>query len=138
VTHAEQKPQNTTHSILVVEASESSLPPVHDYLRGRGLGVIRARGQSEAESALRESKVALALVELRFGATGAGDGLGVVRDIRRRDPTLPIVLLASYAPPEQLLEGHRLGADLVIDRPCRLAEIAEIVDRLLFRAPSGD
>ena len=116
--------------MLLVESLDSTLFAMQDYFESRGFDVIRARSRSEAEAALLQPEIAIVLIDLRLANGEGRGGIEVVRRARERRPGIPVVLLAWYASSELQEEGRASGADVVIERPCRLGEIAEIVDRL--------
>jgi CheY-like chemotaxis protein len=57
-----------------------------------------------------------------------GDGTKVVREIKRRSPGTPVVVLSAS---EHLSEALAAGADEVISKRARLAEIVASLARLL-------
>src|SRR5437016_11550329 len=120
--------------MLLVASLESTLFAMQDYFESHGFDVIRARNRTEAEAALLQPEIAIVLIELRLEKGQGRGGLDVVRNARLRRPGVPIVLLAWYASPELREEGRRSGADVVIEKPCRLGEIAEIVEQLMSGA----
>ena len=119
-----------TRRMLLVESLDSTLFAMQDYFEGRGFEVLRARSRTEAEAALLQPELTIVLIDVRLANGESRGGIDVARSARAQRPKTPIVLLAWYASPELQEEGRRSGADVVIERPCRLGEIAEIVDRL--------
>jgi DNA-binding response OmpR family regulator len=57
------------------------------------------------------------------GATG----LDVLREVRRRAPMTPMVLITAFGDAEFRAEAHRLGADAVLDKPIDLHHLLEVV-----------
>jgi DNA-binding response OmpR family regulator len=55
-------------------------------------------------------------------------GVEVLREIRRRDARLPVVVLTGRAEPEQLAELRELGIVDVVEKPWALKSLAAMMD----------
>ena len=69
--------------ILLVEDKDSLRAMLRLALEAQGHTVVEARGQPEAEAALRASRPAVVLSDLRLTE---GDGFGVLRASKELDP----------------------------------------------------
>ncbi|HET9491347.1 MAG TPA: response regulator [Methylomirabilota bacterium] len=58
------------------------------------------------------------------------NGLHVLAEVRRRRPTLPVVVITGNATPEQVDEVKRLGAIDVIAKPAPLTHYQTALSRL--------
>ncbi len=98
----------------LAEAFESAL-------RGDGeVSVVR----DAAELSARIDDADLVLVNRALG-DGARDGLEVLRDLRARDPLLPIVIVAAEGGIEPAREAMKAGASDFLVRSARLSERAD-------------
>jgi CheY-like chemotaxis protein len=58
------------------------------------------------------------------------NGLDVLAEVRRRRPSLPVVVITGHATPEEVDEVRRLGAVDVIEKPAPLAHYQSALQRL--------
>lgn len=64
-----------------------------------------------------------------------GDGLDVLRAIRRERPALPVILITARGSEEQRVEGLRFGADDYVVKPFSIRELLARVEAVLRRSP---
>jgi CheY-like chemotaxis protein len=62
------------------------------------------------------------------------NGLAVLTEVRRRRPTLPVVVITGHATPDQLDQVRRLGAVEVIAKPAPLTYYQQALNRLGVRS----
>ena len=100
--------------ILLVE-DDPTLSDVLAYsLRRAGYEVIQAdNGRTGLETALSRD-VDLVLMDVLLPAL---DGITASREILRRKPDLPLIILSVVEEREKLLEGFRIGADDYVTKP---------------------
>jgi two-component system, OmpR family, alkaline phosphatase synthesis response regulator PhoP len=115
-------------SLLLVE-DDSTIADLLAYnLRRAGYEVFHERdGRSGLRAALSYD-VDLVLMDLMLPEL---DGLTVSKEIARRRPDLPIIMLTARRDRETMLEGFRAGADDYVTKPFDLDELlARIAARL--------
>lgn len=118
--------------ILVIEDDRVTLDLVSRVLRAGGHRVDRATSVDEGLERARTAQSALVLLDLRLGA---GDGLDVVRAIRR-DPALrllPVIALSAHGMSADIDRALEAGCDDYIVKPvggkALLARVAEHLAR---------
>jgi DNA-binding NtrC family response regulator len=79
--------------ILLVEDKDSLRAMLRLALEAQGHTVVEARDQPEAEAALRASRPAVVLSDLRLTE---GDGFGVLRASKELDPELPVIVMTAF------------------------------------------
>ncbi|GGS60070.1 response regulator transcription factor [Actinokineospora fastidiosa] len=114
--------------ILVVEDDPGVAAAVVDALRARGHGVLRVA--TAAEVAELRCEVDLVLLDL---VLPDGDGLDVLRDLRRASDVSVLVLTALGAE-RDVVRGLHLGADDYLVKPVRLRELLARIDAVARRA----
>lgn len=62
-------------------------------------------------------------------------GLDLIRELRRRQPALPVILLSASPDASSYLEALRRGAYEYLPKPLDLAELREVLQRAL--SPCG-
>jgi DNA-binding response OmpR family regulator len=128
VTQSEQK------RILLVEDDATISDLVAYNLRRAGYEVLQERnGRAGLDTALT-SDVDLVLMDLMLPGL---DGMAASREIVRRKPRLPIIMLTARSERETMLEGFESGADDYITKPFDLDVLLARIQARLRRAPSG-
>lgn len=105
--------------ILLVEDDKLIAEGLEAALRHSGYVVDIASRRSEAEAVLDTDYV---LVLLDLGLPD-GDGLELLKRIRRIKPTLPVILVTARDRPADRVEGLDLGADDYVVKPFELSEL---------------
>jgi len=124
VTDPEQK------RILVVEDDATISGLIAYNLEKAGYAVLQEyNGRAGLQTALT-SKVDLVLLDLMLPGL---DGLSVSREIVRRRPDVPIIMLTARSERETMLEGFGAGADDYITKPFSMRELMARVKAHLRR-----
>jgi two-component system response regulator QseB len=106
--------------ILLVEDDELLGAGVRDALHRAQLCVEWVTGGREAAAALRASSFDLVILDL--GLPGM-DGLDVLRELRARGDTTPVLVLSARDGPPQRVLGLDAGADDYLTKPFDLDEL---------------
>jgi two-component system response regulator FlrC len=93
--------------ILVVEDDGALREAVCDTLELAGQTVISAAGGDEALHLLATQAVSLVVSDVRMLPV---DGIALLKEIRRRLPHLPVVLMTAFADVDRAVEAMRAGA----------------------------
>ena len=117
--------QNAT--ILVVDDEALIRWSLSERLKSDGYHVLEADTGSAALDRLRDG-VDLVLLDYRLPDT---DGLAVLREIKKFDPDILIVLLTSFVSVETAVEAMKLGAFHFANKPFNLDEVSATVTRAL-------
>ncbi len=64
------------------------------------------------------------------------NGVGVLRQIRASDPTLPVIIMTGLATPGEMAEARRLGVTEIIEKPDVLKHFSEALARVAKRDKS--
>jgi DNA-binding response OmpR family regulator len=116
--------------IVVIEDDPSILRGLQLNLGMEGY-LVRSASDGETGLALaRTEKPDLVLVDVMLPRLG---GLDVVREIRREDPDLPVLILSAKGQETDKVAGLQLGADDYIVKPFGLKELLARIDALLRR-----
>jgi DNA-binding response OmpR family regulator len=120
--------------ILLVEDDPTISDLVAYNLRRAGYDVVQEHnGRAGLQTALARS-VDLVLMDLMLPGL---DGMAASREIVRRKPALPIIMLTARSERETILEGFELGADDYITKPFDLDVLLARIRARLRRAPAG-
>ena len=120
--------------ILLVEDDPTISDLVAYNLRRAGYEVLQEHnGRAGLETALTQ-QVDLVLMDLMLPGL---DGMAASREIVRRKPSLPIIMLTARSERETMLEGFESGADDYVTKPFDLDVLLARIQARLRRAPAG-
>jgi DNA-binding response OmpR family regulator len=120
--------------LLIVEDDASIRAGLSRYLEARGYAVDCAREREEAEALVSWLPYACVIVDLRLAAVHGPDGLHVIACVRDARPGTPVIVMTATTSAEVEAEARRLGARAFFRKPTPLAELAQVVDRLVAGA----
>lgn len=120
--------------ILIVEDDQTIAELLAYNLRRAGYEVLQEYdGRRGLETAL-SGQVDLVLMDLMLPGL---DGLAASKEIRRRKPELPIIMLTARSERETVLEGFASGADDYVTKPFDLDLLLARIQARLRRVPVG-
>jgi DNA-binding response OmpR family regulator len=120
--------------ILLVEDDQTISDLLAYNLRRAGYEVLQEQnGRSGLQTALSHA-VDLVLMDLMLPGL---DGITASKEIIRRKPSMPIIMLTARSEKETVLEGFESGADDYITKPFDLEVLLARIQARLRRAPSG-
>lgn len=109
-----RQPPQAGATILVIEDDPTISDLLAYNLRWAGYTVRQERsGTAGLEAALKDT-VALVLLDLMLPGL---DGVAAAREIRRRRPALPVIMLTARDDRETILRGFEAGADDFVTKP---------------------
>jgi two-component system response regulator PilR (NtrC family) len=107
-------------NILIVDDEEVLQDVLTFLVRKEGHKPISAMSGEEALATLEREEVDLVLLDLMLPGM---HGLQVLREIRRRDPELAVVVITAYSSIESAIEAMREGAFHYIPKPFKNEEV---------------
>jgi two-component system, OmpR family, response regulator QseB len=116
--------------VLLAEDDEMIGAAVQDYLRAQGFAADWVRDGRAAEAALGDELHDLLLLDL--GLPGR-EGLAVLRSLRGRGSTLPVVVLTARDAVDDRVAGLDAGADDYVVKPFDLKELVARLHAVLRR-----
>ncbi len=119
--------------LLLVEDDRMIGEAVLDLLRAQHYAVDWAKDGELADGALRAQHYDLVLLDLGLPRR---DGLSVLRALRARKQSLPVLIATARDAVEQRVEGLDAGADDYVLKPYDLEELLARI-RVLLRRASG-
>lgn len=121
-------------TVLVVEDDPAIREGLVDALGFDGHRVLQAADAPEGTDAALRSRCDLVLLDLMLPG---GDGFGVLQEIRRLKPTLPVIILTARGREVDRVRGLRMGADDYVVKPFSVRELLARVEAVLRRAAPG-
>jgi CheY-like chemotaxis protein/glycine cleavage system H lipoate-binding protein len=112
--------------ILAVDDEQVVLDGICKHLRGEGYSPSCALSVHEALTALGQGEFDIILTDLKMPGI---DGLDFMRDIKKRHPSIVLIMITGYATITTALQAKELGAFDYIAKPFAKAELLEVVKR---------
>ncbi|MCW7539190.1 response regulator transcription factor [Aquabacterium sp. A7-Y] len=126
-------PTPAPHSVLLVEDDPMIAKTLVMSLRYDGFAVTVASTLQEGLQQLAAHTFELLLLDLGLPD---GCGLDLCREVRRRDPDLPILVLTARTAEADAVASIEGGADDYVRKPYGQQELAARMRRLIGRRPS--
>jgi DNA-binding response OmpR family regulator len=119
------------HTLLVIEDDPAIRRGIVDALRFQGHTVHEAVTAAEGMDSARKVECDLVLLDL---ALPGGDGLDILREVRRIRPRLPVIILTARGDERDRVAGLEDGADDYVVKPFSVRELLARVDAVLRRS----
>jgi DNA-binding response OmpR family regulator len=119
------------NQLLVIEDDASIRESLVDFFRGRDWLVTAADGVRAANGALSAQRFHMVLLDLRLPD---GDGLDVLRTLRRAGDKTPVIVLTARGETAQRVLGLQLGADDYVVKPFSVHELDARIQAVQRRA----
>ena len=108
------------NQLLVIEDDGSIRESLVDYFRGRDWLVTACADRKSADATLQAQRFHMVLLDLRLPD---GEGLDVLRALRKRGDKTPVIVLTARGEVEQRVLGLQLGADDYVIKPFSVHEL---------------
>ncbi|ANQ84118.1 transcriptional regulator [Azoarcus olearius] len=118
--------------ILVADDDDRFTRPLAAFLRTRGDQVTVAADGTAADGLLQHSPFDFALVEVNLAGV---NGYELVRRLRSRRQTTPVIFISARQALEDRIHGLDLGADDYVVKPAEISEITARMRAVLRRGP---
>ncbi len=122
--------QSLTGTILIVDDDFDIREVLKDRLESLGYGVVEASNGQEALSLLEKQTPHLVLLDIEMPGM---NGLEVLREIRKKEKDLTVVMITAYGTVERAVQAMREGAYDFIPKPFEPDHVALIVQKALER-----
>ena len=118
--------------ILVIDDDRDLRQICLDLLSARGYRGLGAASVGEGLRAFGERRPAAVLLDLKLPD---GTGLDVLRELQRRSPVTPVVVVSGYGSVPDAVEAMRLGASEYLEKPVAKERLYDVLDRVLAPVP---
>jgi two-component system OmpR family response regulator len=120
--------------ILITEDDTALAEALQFSLAQSGYAVDWVANGVAADDVLKDNVFGLLILDLGLPKL---DGFEVLRRLRRRNASLPVLILSGREKPEEKVQGLDLGADDYLVKPFSLNELQARVRALLRRGQQG-
>lgn len=121
-------------SLLFVDDEAQLLSICREVFEAEGYAVHLANNGLNALRVLRKQNVDAVVTDLKMPGL---DGLGLLKQLKRTHPALPVVVLTGYGAVESAVECLRLGAADYLQKPFQIDALLEKVKSVIANAAHG-
>ena len=114
--------------VLVVDDEADIRELVSGVLEDEGYTVRTAANSSEALEAIEERRPSLVLLDVWLQGSKL-DGLQILEEVKRRDPTLPVIMISGHGNLDTAVAAVREGAVDFIEKPFQATRLLHLVGR---------
>src|ERR1700680_2356111 len=112
--------------VLLVEDKAELRAMLRKALERSGYAVDEAPDGNAAVDKVRSRRYMVVLTDLKLPGCS---GLDVLREVRRADPTIPVILVTAYGSVEEAVTAMKEGAFDFIQKPVDLDHLKLLVER---------
>lgn len=117
-------------SILIVDADEQNRNLLADTLDALGYNIIASASVKEAGNLLKHHKIDLVICDM---FAPSRQGIDLMQKLKEKRPDIPVILMSGLIGLDIEDELMRLGADGILQKPCRIHRIEEVIATTLLR-----
>jgi DNA-binding response OmpR family regulator len=121
---------DTPRTVLVIEDDDAILDALSYQLERSGHRVLRARDGTAGLRLFTRERPDLLVVDLMLPQI---DGWQITRQVREKDPTVPIIVVSARTSEHDRVNGLELGADDYVTKPFSMKELVARVSAQLRR-----
>ena len=114
--------------ILIVDDEQDIRDLVSGVLEDEGFSTRVAGSSSEALQALSDRRPSLLLLDVWLQGSKL-DGLQLLEEVKRRDPTLPVLMISGHGNLDTAVAAIRQGAVDFIEKPFEAGRLVHLVSR---------
>lgn len=114
--------------ILAVDDSQTMRDVVKETLESAGYKVTVAENGKDGVEKFKQDKFDLVVADINMPIM---DGITMIKEIRKLNPSVPILTLTTESEESKKQEGRAAGADGWIVKPFRPAQFLDIVRQIL-------
>jgi DNA-binding NtrC family response regulator len=112
-------------SVLLVDDEKDFVETLAERLETRGFKVSKAFSGDECLEAIREDHIDVVILDVLMPGK---DGIETLREIKRTNPLIEIMMLTGHGTIDTAIKGLQLGAHDYLKKP---TETKELVEKIL-------
>src|ERR1044071_2921913 len=114
--------------VLIVDDEADIRELVSGVLEDEGYAVRTAADSSSALDAIEDRRPSLVLLDVWLQGSRM-DGLQMLQEVKRRDPTLPVLMISGHGNLDTAVAAVREGAIDFIEKPFKADRLLHLVGR---------
>ena len=121
-------------NILIVDDDPNILISTRSLLESVGHACVTAGNGQEALERVRQNGPDLIITDMRLPDM---NGLSLVRELKKVEPALPVILITAYASSESAVESVKRGVFEYLVKPFQADELLATIKRALGATMGG-
>ena len=121
-------------TILAIDDNRDILYTLEQICRFQGWNPLLAGGYEEAQQLIKKERIDLILVDYHMPGM---DGISVVREIRKKLPRTPIIVLTIEEEEQIMSRFMEAGADDYSVKPIKAIDLISSIMRAMIRGSAG-
>ncbi len=119
----------TPSTLLVADDQRDIREALRLLLKAQGMACVAVESPPQALDVARRQGFDAALIDLNYSrdTTSGAEGLELLRELRKIDAELPIIVMSAWATIDIAVEAMRLGAGDFVEKPWDNQRLASIV-----------
>ncbi|MEN6617082.1 MAG: sigma-54 dependent transcriptional regulator [Syntrophorhabdus sp.] len=113
-------------NVLVIDDEKQLVEAFKMQLPKEGMKVTGAYNAADALKALKNEVFDIAVVDIRLPDI---DGVNLLLKIKQLEPGIEIIMLTGFASVDTAIRSMKLGAYDYLTKPCKLAELAVVIQK---------
>ena len=120
------------NKILIVDDIPEYLDTLEVYLEDR-FEVLKALSLEEAKNILNDTRVDLAIIDIRLKEDDPEnkEGLDLLTWLKDKYPDVKVIVMSAYREFDFAVEALNLGADYFMRKPLEPEELNTVIERLM-------
>jgi len=121
------------HDILIVDDEADIRMLIAGVLRDEGYATREAADSTAALAAIRGRRPSLVVLDIWLQGSEL-DGIGILREIRRDHPHLPVIVISGHGTIETAVAAIKIGAYDFVEKPFKADRLLLLVERAIEAA----
>ncbi|MBW1896639.1 MAG: sigma-54-dependent Fis family transcriptional regulator [Deltaproteobacteria bacterium] len=115
-------------TILIVDDEKNYLVVLSAFLSGEGYEILTASSGMDAQDTLETADLDLVLTDMKMPNM---DGIEFLKEIKKKNPDLPVLMMTAYGTVEKAVEAMQLGAFNFIQKPFKNETLKQMVEKAI-------
>ena len=115
-------------AILVVDDEESIVSALTRFLRKSGFTADAATSGPAALARVHDRRYDIVILDMKMPGM---DGIAVLREIRRSDPTMSVIIMTAFGSVQTAVQAMKLGADEYLLKPLQLEALEILIRKIV-------
>lgn len=114
--------------VLVIDDQPGIRKLLNEVLSEEGYNVVTAGNGYEGLQRAKEQKPALILMDMKMPGM---DGIETLREIKRYNQTIKVIMMTAYGELEMVNQAQLLGAENYITKPFDINALCQLIEKTL-------
>jgi len=114
--------------VMVVEDDKDFLYTIGYWLKSKGYTVVTANNGLEAVETIKKEPVDIVFLDLQMPVM---DGVEALKNIRKLNKNLPVILITAYATDERISEAEQYGISGFFSKDKDFSESVTLIETIL-------